>query len=87
MPAEQRPTEIIKWLTAGPVAVARGTRWTPLPEGTTLIGNVPAVSNDKLQINLSGQARAAADDPAALDRLATPAHVVAAAQPAAARWS
>jgi hypothetical protein len=40
-----------------------------LPDGTQLDGNVPAPSNNTLQINLSGQAVQPPDDPAALDRL------------------
>jgi hypothetical protein len=67
VPVEQQPTEIIDWLLSGP------SRWltgavAELPEGTKAIGNVPAVSNDTLQISLSGPV-VAPDDPEALDRL------------------
>jgi len=67
VPPEQQPTEVLNWLVAGP------SPWLddavePLPEGTTSIGNVPAVSNDKLQINLSDKA-VPPNDRAALDRL------------------
>ena len=65
--AEQRPTEMLNWLTAGP-SPADPDAVEPLPEGTSLIGNVPAVSNDKLQINLNVQATPP-DDDLALDRL------------------
>jgi hypothetical protein len=66
-PPEQQPTEVLTWLIGGPSpwlapAVER------LPEGTAPIGNVPAVSNDKLQINLNAQA-VPTDDKNALDRL------------------
>jgi hypothetical protein len=67
VPPEQRPTEVLNWLTAGP------STWLtdavePLPAGTSSIGNVPAVSNDKLQINLGVQG-AWADDKVVLDRV------------------
>lgn len=68
VPREQQPTQVIEWLANGPAewlesAVER------LPTGTKLIGNVPAGSGEKLQINLSGQALPADDSKAALDRL------------------
>ena len=67
VPPEQQPTAVLNWLIAGP------SRWLadavkPLPEGTASIGNVPAVSNDKLQINLSDKA-VPPNDKDALDRL------------------
>ncbi|GGQ64843.1 LpqB family beta-propeller domain-containing protein [Couchioplanes azureus] len=67
MPSEQEPQQIIKWLIEGPA------RWLsdavePLPDGTALLGNVPAVSNDKLQITLSAQS-VPPDQPKALDQL------------------
>jgi hypothetical protein len=68
LPSEQVPNEVIKWLIAGPSQRLDGAV-EPLPEGTLLDGNVPAPSNDTLQINLSGQAVQPPDDPAALDRL------------------
>jgi hypothetical protein len=52
---EQEPTEIIKWLTAGPSPLLDGTV-QKLPAGTSAIGNVPAVKDDKLEINLTGPA-------------------------------
>jgi hypothetical protein len=67
MPFEQRPTEILRWLTAGPSPLI-SSAVEALPEGTAVIGNVPAISNDKLQINLTGQA-VAPDDKEGLDRL------------------
>ena len=69
VPAEQRPTMILNWLVGGPAP------WIlpsvdPLPEHTAVAGggNVPAMSNDILQINLNDQA-VPTDDPRALDRL------------------
>ena len=67
LPSEQEPNEIIKWLINGPSPLLDGAV-ERLPEDTKLDGNVPAPSDDKLQINLSGQA-VPPDDPAALDRL------------------
>jgi hypothetical protein len=65
--SEQQPMEIIKWLREGP------SPWLEpaveaLPEGTDLIGNVPAISDGKLQINLTGPA-VPPDDPKAVDQL------------------
>lgn len=68
LPSEQEPNEIIKWLIEGPAPLLEGAV-EPLPDGTALDGNVPAPSNGKLQINLSGQAVQPPDDSAALDRL------------------
>jgi hypothetical protein len=66
-PPEQQPTEVLDWLIAGPSAwLSKAVE--PLPAGTVPIGNVPAVSNDKLQINLSAQALPT-DDNGARDRL------------------
>jgi hypothetical protein len=67
-PPEQRPNEIIKWLVDGPADWLEGAV-ERLPEDTQVVGNVPAPSNDKLQVNLTGQAVQPPDDPAALDRL------------------
>jgi hypothetical protein len=67
VPLEQQPTEIIDWLTNGPSPWLAGVV-APLPEGTKQIGNVPAISNETLQISLSGQALLP-DDPTSLDRL------------------
>ncbi|MFI7541714.1 LpqB family beta-propeller domain-containing protein [Actinoplanes sp. NPDC049599] len=68
LPSEQVPNEVIKWLIDGPSARLDGAV-EALPEGTLLDGNVPAPSNDTLQINLSGQAVQPPDDAAALERL------------------
>ncbi|MFI7598715.1 LpqB family beta-propeller domain-containing protein [Actinoplanes sp. NPDC049681] len=68
MPSEQVPQQIIKWLIEGPSNWLRPAV-EPLPEGTALLGNVPAVADDTLQINLSAQALEPPDDPKALDRL------------------
>jgi hypothetical protein len=67
MPTEQQPTTIVDWLISGPAPWLAGVV-DPLPEGTKQIGNVPAVSNNTLQVNLSGQA-VPPDDSRALDRL------------------
>lgn len=67
LPAEQQPNEIINWLIAGPSPLLEDAVAT-LPGGTQLDGNVPATNDDKLRINLSGEA-VPPDDPAALDRL------------------
>lgn len=68
MPSEQEPQQIIKWLIEGPSSWLKPAV-EALPEGTALLGNVPAVADDKLQINLSAQALEPPDDPKALDRL------------------
>ncbi|GGK86118.1 LpqB family beta-propeller domain-containing protein [Mangrovihabitans endophyticus] len=67
VPPEQRPTVVLNWLVEGPAAWLQDVA-EELPDGTTLIGNVPAVDNGRLQINLSDQA-VPANDRAALDRL------------------
>jgi hypothetical protein len=67
VPQEQRPTEVLDWLTNGPSPWLDGVA-EPLPTGTKRNGNVPAVSNDRLQISLNGQALPP-NDPNALDRL------------------
>lgn len=67
VPPEQQPTEIINWLSNGPSPLIRDAV-EALPDGTAVVGNVPAVSNEKLQITLTGQA-VPPDDRAALDRL------------------
>lgn len=67
VPREQEPNEVIDWLITGPspllADVVDGLR-----DGTKAIGNVPAISNDTLQISLSGEA-VKPEDPGALDRL------------------
>ncbi|WP_306206125.1 LpqB family beta-propeller domain-containing protein [Actinoplanes sp. RD1] len=71
VPPVQVPQQIINWLIDGPSAWLENAV-DPLPEGTQLIGNVPAVTEGKLQINLSNQAIDPADgeDPGkALERL------------------
>jgi hypothetical protein len=67
MPFEQRPTEILRWLTAGPSPLIHDAV-EALPQGTAVIGNVPAISNGKLQIRLSAEA-VAPDDKPGLERL------------------
>jgi len=67
-PSVQQPTVILNWLAGGPAdwlsSVALG-----LPQGTSVSDNIPAISNDELQIKLNSTA-AAPWDKAALDRLA-----------------
>ena len=67
VPVEQRPTMILNWLV-GPPAPWISNAVEALPDHTLVNGNVPAVSNDILQIDLNDQA-VPADDPGALDRL------------------
>ena len=67
VPVEQRPTMILNWLV-GPAAPWISDAVEALPGHTLVNGNVPAVSNDILQIDLNDQA-VPADDPGALDRL------------------
>jgi len=68
VPSVQQPTVILNWLAGGPAdwlsSVALG-----LPQGTSVSDNIPAISNDELQIKLNSTA-AAPWDKAALDRLA-----------------
>jgi Lipoprotein LpqB beta-propeller domain len=68
VPSEQVPTQILDWLTSGPAPWLTGVA-EALPEGTKLIGNVPAISNETLQIQLSGQAVPPEDPAVGLDRL------------------
>lgn len=68
LPSEQEPSVIINWLIAGPSPLLEDAVDT-LPEGTLLDGNVPAPSDEKLLINLSGQAVQPPDDPAGVDQL------------------
>ena len=69
VPVVQEPTTILGWLIGGPASWLLNTV-DPLPEGTTTLGKVvPAVSNQKLQINLSAQAVPTKNSAEALDRL------------------
>lgn len=68
LPSEQEPNEIINWLIDGPSPLLDGAVQT-LPQGTLLDGNVPAPSDEKLRINLSGQAVQSPDDAAGVERL------------------
>ena len=68
LPDEQEPNELVKWLLAGPSDLLKGAV-EALPADTVLDGNVPAPSNDKLQINLSAQAVQPPGDQEAQDRL------------------
>ena len=54
VPTLQQPTTILKWLAGGPAdwlsSVAHG-----LPQDTSVADNIPAISNDELQIKLNTQ--------------------------------
>lgn len=67
VPAVQRPTMILNWLADGPADWLSDVA-QKLPPGTTVPDNIPAASNDKLQISLNAQP-ATAGDTAAIDRL------------------
>ena len=69
VPTVQRPTTILGWLTGAP-APWLADAVNALPQGTQLTSNVPAISNDTLQISLTAQAvPQGGDAAAALDRL------------------
>jgi hypothetical protein len=80
-PPEQQPTEVLKWLTAGP-APWLAAAVEPLPEGNRPDRQRAAVSNDKLQINLNAQA-VPTDDKTCPGPPTAAAHVVTATQSAA----
>ncbi|WP_433301177.1 LpqB family beta-propeller domain-containing protein [Actinoplanes sp. CA-030573] len=67
VPQVQQPTTILNWLVNGPSSwladAAHG-----LPTGTQAPDNVPAATDDTLEVTLSGQA-VPSGDPQALDRL------------------
>jgi hypothetical protein len=67
VPTVQQPTMILNWLAGGPADWLKNAAqaW---PSGTTVPDNIPAISNDRLQISLSPQAVPPGDS-AALDRL------------------
>jgi hypothetical protein len=66
IPSERRPTQIVKWLAAGPSPWLAGAV-DELSENTKVLGNVP-VTDNKLQVNLSG-ITVPPDDPRTLERL------------------
>ncbi len=66
VPVEQRPTAVMNWLVNGPapwLSVAQ------LADGTTLIGKVPEISNNKLVITMSTLGLPSTDTALALSRL------------------
>jgi hypothetical protein len=67
VPPVQRPTVILNWL-AGPPADWLKNAVHVWPSGATVTGNIPAISDDRLQISLSPQAVSPGDN-VALDRL------------------
>ncbi|GIF07143.1 LpqB family beta-propeller domain-containing protein [Actinoplanes siamensis] len=66
VPTEQRPTTVLNWLVNGP---APWLSVSDLADGTTLIGKVVEVSDNKYRITLSTQALPATETAEALDRL------------------
>ncbi|MEU8814962.1 LpqB family beta-propeller domain-containing protein [Actinoplanes sp. NPDC048796] len=68
VPAVQQPTTILQWLAAGPSDWLRDAVQA-LPQGTAVDGNIPAISNETLQINLSAQTIPGGSDAGAMDRL------------------
>jgi len=68
VPSVQQPTTILGWLTGGP-APWLSDAVQSLPQGTQPTDNVPAISNDTLEIRLNDKAIPAGADPGALDRL------------------
>ncbi|GIE90582.1 LpqB family beta-propeller domain-containing protein [Actinoplanes regularis] len=66
VPVEQRPTMIINWLANGP---APWLSVSDLLDGFGLIGKVPAISDNKLQITLTAQSLPATDAAVAQERL------------------
>ena len=66
VPTEQQPDTIVNWLAAGP-APWLSTAVLPLPRGTTVPDNIPAINDDKLQVKLDMQETKA--DPVQMDRL------------------
>ena len=68
VPESARPTEVIDWLTSGPQP-SIASLVEALPDDTKPNGNVPAVTNQTLQISLPGQVLPQDDQPGALQRL------------------
>ncbi|WP_433828581.1 LpqB family beta-propeller domain-containing protein [Actinoplanes sp. CA-015351] len=68
VPIEQVPTTVIGWLIEGPAPWLKSAVEF-LPDGTALLGKVPAIANQTLSINLSAQAVPTDGAPEALDRL------------------
>jgi lipoprotein LpqB-like beta-propeller protein len=67
VPPEQQPGKILDWLAAGPA------QWlmlavNKLPQGTKVADNIPAINDDKLQVNLDTQ-EDLETDPIKVDRL------------------
>lgn len=68
VPIEQVPTTVLGWLIEGPAPWLRSVAEV-LPEGTALLGKIPAIDNQTLSINLSAQAVPTEGAPDALERL------------------
>ncbi|WP_250035539.1 LpqB family beta-propeller domain-containing protein [Paractinoplanes maris] len=68
VPTVQQPTTILGWLTGSP-APWLSDAVNSLPTGTQAADNVPAITNDTLEIRLNDKAVPQGSDPGALDRL------------------
>jgi hypothetical protein len=68
VPTVQQPTTILGWLTGSP-APWLGDAVNSLPTGTQAADNVPAITNDTLEIRLNDKAVPQGADPDVLDRL------------------
>ncbi len=67
VPTAQQPTMVLNWLVGGPAEWLHDAA-AGFPANTTAPENIPAISNDRLQIKLSDQA-VPPGDKAGLDRL------------------
>ncbi|MCO8272972.1 LpqB family beta-propeller domain-containing protein [Actinoplanes sp. TRM 88003] len=68
VPTVQQPTTILGWLTGAP-APWLSDAVNSLPTGTQAADNVPAITNDTLEIRLNDKAVPPGADPGVLDRL------------------
>ncbi|MGK5681019.1 LpqB family beta-propeller domain-containing protein [Actinoplanes sp. URMC 104] len=68
VPTVQQPTTILGWLTGQPASWLADAVNT-LPQGTQAADNVPAITNDTLEIRLNEKALPPGADAGALDRL------------------
>lgn len=68
VPSVQEPTTILGWLTGQPAPWLQDAVQS-LPQGTLPADNVPAVSNDTLEVRLNDKAVPPGADAGALDRL------------------
>ncbi|MEU4694362.1 hypothetical protein [Actinoplanes sp. NPDC023714] len=68
VPIEQVPTIVLNWLIGGPAPWLRSVT-DVLPQGTALLGKIPAILEETLTIDLSAQAVPTEGAAEALDRL------------------